>query len=164
MSNIPLRKAKDVQGKLFDLPLKAANAFDSPDSWMRNIEIVKLWAKETSYDLHGINWFKMPDGRLICSLPGKKKMTIPCPDQLGRVLIGDQLIPYQKALDRAYIALNLYHDEYRHIWDLSEVQKWGGKPATYKQIENIRKRFRDFDTTGLTKFQASQILNRMYNS
>ena len=36
-------------------------------------------------------------------------------------------------------------------------------PATEKQLQIIQKRCRGFDTTGLSKGDASQILNRLFN-
>lgn len=164
MSNIPVRKAEEVQGLLFELPQKAAYAGDCPESWIKNVQIVNLWAKSMSYNLHDVNYFKMPDGRLICSLLDGKRMTIPCPDQLGTVELGGVKVPYQQALDRVYKALCENHAESRYIWDLTAVKKWGSKPATESQLQIIQRKYKDFDTEGLTKAQASQILNRMFNS
>ena len=163
MTNIPMRKAEEVQGPIFELPAKAAAAGDCPESWIRNIQIVDLWAKGMSYNLHGVNWFKMPDGRMVCSLLEGKRMTIPCPDQLGKVTLGDEVVPYQMALDRAYKALCERHEESRYIWDLAQVKRWGSKPASENQLKIINRMFRDFDTEGLTKVQASQILNRVFH-
>lgn len=163
MSNVPARKMEEMEGPIFELPIKAAAAMDCPESWIRNIQIVDLWAKGMSYNLHNVNYFKMPDGRLVCSLLEGKRITIPCPDQLGRVQVGGETVPYQTALDRAYKALCEGHEESRYIWDLDRVKAWGRKPATEKQLAMIQRRYRDFDTEGLTKMQASQILNRMFN-
>lgn len=163
MRDIPARKADDVQGPLFELPMKAIAATDCPESWIRNIEIVDLWAKGMSYNLHNVNYFKMPDGRLVCSLPNGKRITIPCPDQLGKVVLGGESVSYQTALDRAYKALCESHAESRYIWDLGQAANWGSKPATEKQLRIISKKYKDFDTDGLTKMQASQVLNRMFN-
>lgn len=163
MSNVPARKAEEVQGPIFELPVKAAAAGDCPESWIQNIQIVNLWAKGMSYNLHDVNYFKMPDGRLVCSLKDGKRMTIPCPDQLGKVEIGGEKVPYQAALDRVYKALCEGHGDSQYIWDLKQVKKWGSKPATESQLKIIQRKYKDFDTEGLTKAQASQILNRMFN-
>ena len=163
MSDVPARKADEVQGPLFELPMKAVAATDCPESWIRNIEIVNLWAKGMSYNLHNVNYFKMPDGRLVCSLLNGKRITIPCPDQLGKVTIGGETVSYQTALDRAYKALCEAHAESRYIWDLGQAASWGSKPATEKQLRIIQRKYKDFDTDGLTKMQASQVLNRMFN-
>lgn len=163
LRNIPQRKQEQVQGPLFDLPLRAAAASDCPESWIRNVEIVNLWAKGMSYNLHGVNWFQMPDGRLVCSLPNHKRIVIPAPDSLGMVSLAGERLPYQAALDRAYKILCENYGDSRRIWDLDQAKGWGKKPATDAQLRSIQRRYKDFDTEGLTRLQASQILNRTFN-
>lgn len=163
MSNVPAKKADEVQGPLFELPEKAIMASDTPESWIRNIQIVDLWAKGMSYNLHGVNYFKMPDGRMVVSLPNNKRFTIPAPDKLGMVTLGTERVPYQSALDRVYKALCDGYGDARRIWDLDQAKGWGKKPATEAQIKQIGRRYPDFDTSELTRLQASQILNRMFN-
>lgn len=159
MSSVPARKADEVQGDLFELPIRAAAASDCPESWVRNVEIVDLWAQEKRYQLHDVNWFKMPDGSLVCSLMDRKAITIPCPDALGSV----NGVPMQEMLDRAYTVLTERYADQRHIWDLNAVRRWGRQPASENQLKIIRRRCRGFDADGLTKGQASQILNRLFN-
>lgn len=163
LKNIPAKKADEVQGPLFELPMKAVAASDCPESWIKNVEIVNLWAKGMSYNLHGVNYFQMPDGRLVCSLPNNKRITIPAPDSLGKVQLGGETVDYQTALDRAYKLLSEDYDGSRRIWDLDQAKGWGKKPATEAQLKSIQRRYKDFDTDGLTRLQASQILNRMFN-
>lgn len=163
VSNVPRRKQRELEGMLFDLPLRAAAASDVPESWIRNVEIVDLWAKEQKYQLHDVNWFKLPDGSLLCSLPKGNRLTIPCPDALGMVKLGGERIPMQAALDRAYRKLEEEHGAARYLWDLNVAKRWGRQPATESQLRIIQKRCRGFDTKGLTKGQASQILNRLFN-
>lgn len=164
MSNVPAKKADEVQGPLFELPEKAVMASDTPESWIRNIQIVDLWAKGMSYNLHGVNYFKMPDGRMVVSLPNNKRFTIPAPDQLGMVALGTEKVPYQTALDRVYKALCDGFESSRMIWDIDKAKAWGKKPATEAQLKSINRRYPDFDTSELTRLQASQILNRMFNN
>lgn len=163
VSGVPKRKQNELEGMLFDLPLRAAAASDVPESWIRNVEIVDLWAQEQKYQTHDVNWFKLPDGSLVCSLPGRKKLTIPCPDALGMVDLHGQRMPMQEALDMAYRTLREEYENARYIWDLNAAKRWGKQPATESQLNNIRRRCKGFDTTGLTKGQASQILNRLFN-
>ena len=164
VSNIPERKQNELQGDLFELPIKAASASDCPESWIKNVEIVNLWAKGQNYNIHNCAWFKMPDGSLVLSLPDQKKMVIPCPDALGMVTLKDgSYIPMQEALDRAYTVLNEHCGAYRYIWDLGAVKKWGKKPASESQLKIINRMCKGFDTSELTKGQASQILNRLFN-
>lgn len=164
ISSVPDRKKSELQGDLFDLPVKAVSISDTPESWIKNVEIVNLWAKEQRYHTHDVNWFKMPDGSMVLSLPEQKKMVIRCPDSLGMVTLKDgSYIPMQEALDRAYTVLNEHCGAYRYIWDLGAVKKWGKKPASESQLKIINRMCKDFDTSELTKGQASQILNRLFN-
>ena len=165
VSNVPKRKQNELQGLLFDLPLKAAAASDAPESWVRNVEIVDLWAKTQSYVTHDVNWFKMPDGSLVCALADRTKFVISCPDALGQVELEGEKMPMQQALDQVYVTLRDQHADARNLWDLNAVRRWGSQPATESQLKLIRRRcrFRGFDPTGLTKGQASQILNRVLN-
>ena len=146
---------------LFDLPDKAIMAADCPESWIKNVQIVDLWAKEQQYVLHNVNWFRMPDGSMICSLPDKKRLRIPRPDELGRVRIGTEVISMQSAFDRAYQCLCTHYEDYRYVWDLNVAKRWGCSPASDKQLALIRRRCKGFDPSGLTKGEASQILNRV---
>lgn len=159
MDGVPKRKADDIQGDLFELPVKISAASDCPESWVRNVEVVQLWAKEQSYQTHNVNWFKMPDGSMVCSLLDRKKIIIPCPDALGMV----NGVPMQEMLDRAYQMLQDQYGDQRYLWDLDSVCRWGKQPATESQLKIIQRRCRGFDTDGLTKGQASQILNRLFN-
>ena len=147
---------------MFELPILAAKLSDCPESWIKNIELVNLWAKEMKYNTHGVNYFKMPDGEMVCSLPEGKRIRIPTPDALGNVVLGGQEVDYQTALDRAYNKLASDFESARKLWDLDLVKKWGKAPATEKQLTLINRMYRDFDTTGLTKMQAGQILNRKF--
>ena len=144
---------------LFDLPVRAAAASDCPESWIKNVEIVNLWAEERKYQLHDVNWFRMPDGSLVCSLPERRKITIPCPDALGQV----KGVSMQERLDEAYRYLQEECQDSRYLWDRNVVDRWGKQPASENQLNIIRRRCRGFDPSGLTKGQASQILNRLFH-
>lgn len=159
MDAVPPSKRDDVQGDLFELPVRAAAASDCPESWIRNVQIVDLWSKEQKYNLHDVNYFKMPDGSLVCSLKDRDKIVIPAPDMLGMV----RGKPLQEYLDRAYKMLTDGYPDQRMLWDLNAVKRWGKGPATESQLKIIQKRCKGFDTEGLTKGQASQILNRLFN-
>lgn len=161
LKNIPKNKLDSIEGEFFDLPEKIVKASDTPQSWIKNTEIVDLWAKEQSYNLHNVNWFKMPDGEFVLSIK-RKKMRIPCQDELGYTLFGNERISMQEAFDRAYAELCEYYPEQKYIWDLGSVKRWGNSPASESQISVISKRFPDLDTSELTKRQASLILNRIY--
>ena len=67
LKGVPQERQADLEGMLFELPDKALRAADCPESWIRNVEIVDLWAREQAYNTHNVNWFRMPDGSLVCS-------------------------------------------------------------------------------------------------
>lgn len=161
LKDVPEHRRDDIEGMLFDLPDKALRASDCPESWIRNVQIVDLWAREQSYNTHRVNWFRLPDGSLVCSLPGRGRLSIPCPDELGRVRIGEETLPMQTALDRAYQCLCAHYEDSRYIWDLDQAKRWGKAPASDKQLSLIRRRCKGFNPEGLTKGEASQILNRV---
>lgn len=99
------------------------SAGDCPESWIKNIRLVDLWAKEQSYNTHDINFFKMPDGCLVCSLEKSKSIVIPCPDALGMVNLPDgRRVGMQEAIDEVYRALIRNHLDCRHLWDLAQVK------------------------------------------
>lgn len=135
LSNVPKSRQRDLQGNLFDLPDKIVQASDTPQSWIRNVEIVNLWAKEQSYNLHNINFFKMPDGSLSLSLPDEI-IKIPCQDELGNV-DGN---PMQDVIDSLYADLIKNHSSCRAIWDIASVKRWGKDPATIRQKNIIQKK------------------------
>lgn len=164
LEQVPAEKRDTVEGMLFELEDVATAAADCPESWIRNVKVVDLWAKGQKYDLHGVNWFKMPDGSLYLSLPSGK-MRIPAADELGRVFVHGELIPMQQALDRAYVALEAHYEDERYIWDTAAIKRWGDKPATDKQKawakKLCKKKYPKFDVEGLTKSEASQVINRI---
>lgn len=165
MDNIPTRKANEIQGDLFTLPMKLAAASDCPESWIKNIQIVDLWAQEQKYNTHDINFFKMPDGSLVCSLTDRNRIVIPCPDALGMVNLPDgSRMGMQEAIDMVYSKLIRDHADCRMLWDLEQVRRWGRAPASQKQLDIIKKRCKGFDASNLSKGEASQILNRLFGS
>jgi len=155
-------KKRDVQGELFSLPEQMRKAMDTPEAHIRNVEYVDLWARKMKFSLHGVNWFKMPDGRLVLSTP---KVTLPPPDHLGRVALANgEVVPAQRVFDRVYKWLSSEHEDKRPLWDTRLAKRtWGGYQATDKQKNIIRRRYPDMDVEGLTKFQASQLLTRVFN-
>lgn len=163
LDNVPQKKREGLEGDLFDLPEKAVRLADCPESWIKNVEIVDLWAKQQKYQLHNVNWFQMPDGELVCSLPDNRRMRIPPADQLGCVTLqSGERVPMQTALDRAYQVLSERFADSRYIWDLDLQKRWSGAPASDKQLQIVRRMFPELTTEALTKGQASLILNRVF--
>lgn len=167
IDSVPERKQSELQGDLFELPQRALSASDCPESWIKNIEIVDLWAQEQKYQTHDVNWFKMPDGSMVCSLPTDKLILTP-QDSVGQCQIicngtQSQMMPMQTALDACYAWLMGQRAKDRAIWDVNITKSWGRAPASAGQLKYINRRCKGFDTAGLTKGQASQILNRIFN-
>lgn len=161
IQNVPKSKENELQGMLFDLPTKAVHASDCPESWVKNVEIVNLWAKEQKYNTHDVNYFKMPDGSFVCTLLDKKNIIIPAQDELGRVVLNGILMTMQKAFDIVYLELETMYPSQRYIWDLNLVKRWGKAPASDKQKAIIKKRCKSVKVDDLSKMEASQILNRV---
>lgn len=168
LDNVPQQKQADLEGLLFELPDKVLAALDCPESWIKNLQIVDLWAQEQRYNTHNVNWFKMPDGSLVCSLPEKESLIIRAQDRMGNTRVIYQKtespdMPMQEALDCCYAWLEGHRQKERGIWDKNAVKRWGKSPATASQLKHIQRCCKGFDTSGLTKGQASQILNRVFN-
>lgn len=161
LNTVPASKQDEIIGDLFELPDLITKKSDCPASWIRNVEIVNLWAKEQEYNTHGVNYFKMPNGDMVVSIP-KKKIRIPAQDELGKTTIGGQKMSMQKALDKVFLYLQEEYPQYEYIWNVENMKKWGKYPASEKQIESIKRFMKDFDTENLNKMQATQILNRLF--
>lgn len=167
ISDLPKKSQGKMEGMLFELPEKATMMSDCPESWIKNVRIVDLWAQEQKYNTHDVNWFKLPNGDMKCSLGKGKTLMISAPDALGMAVWQGQKIPMQQALDEAYTLLCKREADSKYIWDLNICRKWGKAPATDNQKNLIRRRGRkylnnsDIDIENLTKFEASQILNRI---
>ena len=161
LETVPKSKRDKIQGDLFDLPDLILELSDTPESWIRNIEYVNLWAKEQEYNTHNVNWFKMPNGDLVCTLKDYR-LIIPAQNELGETNLYGKKIKMQEALDLAYMYLIEEHSNEKYIWDTRQIKKWGKAEATEKQKNIIKRMCKDFDTSELTKNQASQILNRLF--
>ena len=159
IDNVPAAQRKNLTGSLFDLPEIITELEDTPEAWIRNVEHVDLWARRNRYDMHGVNYFRMPDGSLVLSEP---KLKIPSEDSLGRIQWKGRPEPAQKVFDEVYQELVARHSENRALWDLNLTRSWGSSPATEKQKALIRKYIPSYDPERLTKFEAGQILTRCF--
>jgi type I site-specific restriction endonuclease len=161
---VPEDKQDQLQGDLFDLPSRAVALSDTPESWVMNTQIVNLWAKEQKYQTHGVAWFKCPDGRLVLSLQGKK-VTMPCQNDLGRVVFAGREMGMQEAFDLCFTTLRTRYAEQEYLWNIARVNRWGKAPASEKQksmVQRFAGRCKGIDITNLTKKDASLILNRLF--
>lgn len=161
LENVPKSRRDEIQGDLFELPELIKEFSDTPESWIKNIEYVNLWAKGQAYNIHNVNWFKMPNGDLVCTLKDYR-LIIPAQNELGETILYGQKMKMQEALDLAYKYLCENYSDQRYVWDTKQIKKWGKAEATDKQKNIIKRMCKNFDTSELTKSQASQILNRLF--
>jgi superfamily II DNA or RNA helicase len=150
----------EIEEDLFDLPPMIEKAYDTPRNWIKNVQLVDLWARSQKFKTHNIAFFKMPNGDLVVTLRATK-YRIPAPDKLGRTVIHGEKMQMQHAIDGLYKHLFENHLDERQIWDLTIAKRWGAYQATPKQKALIARMLRGYKTDGLTKLQASQILNRL---
>lgn len=160
MENVPKSKQDEIQGDLFDLPELVQERADVPESWIKNIEYVNLWAKGQDYNTHNVNWFKMPNGDFVCTLKNFR-LIIPAQDELGGTVLYGKKMKMQEAFDLVYTYLCENYSEQKYIWDVKQIKKWGKSEASEKQKTIIKRMCKDLDVSELTKSQASQILNRI---
>lgn len=144
---------------LLDLPETIARKMDNMNYWKINHKIVDLWAKQNKYNTHNINLYQMPDGTFTLKLPDLSVIKIKNPDELGMSNDRD----FQELLDSCYKWLEANHQDKRYLWDMSIIKRWGTAPATDKQLDQVRKYTKEKNVGYLTKLEASQILNRLFN-
>ena len=161
MENVPKSKQNEIQGDLFDLPDLIQKISDVPESWIKNIEYVNLWAKGQAYNTHNVNWFKVPNGDLVCTLK-TFRLIIPAQDELGETTLYGKKMKMQEALDLAYQYLVEKYPQEKYLWYINQIKKWGRYEATEKQKTLVKRFCKGFDTSELTKSEASQILNRLF--
>jgi superfamily II DNA or RNA helicase len=152
-----VEKKKEIEGDLFDLPGRIKREVDNPRCWIKNVEYVDMWAKGRKYNTHNVLYFKMPDGSMVLSKP---KLHIPPEDSLGRTVWNGAKIPTQKVFDELYSSLRKNYQDYKYLWDLSNVRRWGAYQATEKQMNKVRKIWPDAGE--LTKLEAMQVLMRCW--
>ncbi len=157
INDVPPKMREKVQGDLFDLPEIIEDFQDRPEVWIRNVHRVELWAKRNNYDMHGINFFKMADGTMVV-----QDIHLPPEDSLGRIEWLGRPEPAQKVFDAVYELLKRDYSEQRKLWDLDLAKGWGSYPASEKQKAIIAKKVKGFDVSNLTKFEAGQVLTRLF--
>lgn len=177
VDKVPENKQKDIEGDLMDMIDLVEQLSDTPTSWIKNTKHVELWAKENKYNTKNVNYFQMPDGRMVVSLPERAKIVLPAPDMLGKVnateikgLAHDfhqwgineygETWDYQRALNAVRAMLERAYGESSMIWDLKKTKRWGNKPATPAQMKVINRKVKE-ELPELNRFEASQIINRV---
>ena len=124
---------------------------DIPESWIENIEVVKLFSEENDLDLHEVNWMLMPDESMMCSVDKNQRIIIPPTDARGLTrpsyMIGQQCVAVtsfmrdmtiQEALDVVYEHLKKYRSKSQKLWSANASKAWGDRPITEKQLSYIK--------------------------
>lgn len=156
-----------IEGDLFEIEDKIQQLSNNPHSWIKNIQVVSIWAKKNKYNTHGVNYIRMPNGDLVFNIPKtKNSMTISKPDEFGNSIytINNQnfAAPVQKIFDMVYNTLCKKYSSDKNIWDISSIKRWKNSDATNKQKMWINKKLEGFNTDNLSKFDAASILNRIF--
>ena len=159
IKDVPPKLRKKVEGNLFELPEIIETVMDTPEVWIKNVYHVDLWAKKNNYNLHGINFFRMADGRMILTNP---KLNLPAEDSLGRIEWNGRAEPAQKVFDEVFQILKNEHADTRPLWDINIAKRWGSAEASEKQKHLVKRYAPSIDVTGLTKLEAGQILTRCF--
>ncbi len=176
LESVPEKYQADIEGDLLeDIPAVIDQKSDTPESWVKNVSIVNLWARQQGYTLHDVNWQRRPDGSLTITLPvGERqaRLTVSAPDLTGKVVVqtsGGYVheFPAQTGYDWAFEVLRSRFVDCRPLWSLSSAKRWGSKPATKKQVDYIHRfaKRRKVDVSGvmngLTKLQATSLIDRL---
>lgn len=164
----PMTRDDLIEGNLFDLPEIIQKEEDKPFNWIINHKVVDIFAKKLGITLHGINFFKMPNGDLTLKFSSKNKerkvnILIPAPDSLGHTSYAGKKWNIQELIDRIYVQLNNKYPEERMLWDLEKVKRWGRGPITENQSKIINRMLPHYKTTSLSKLEATFIINRLFN-
>lgn len=168
-STLPKQSMERFNGiNLMDMDEIADELSDTPESWALNAKAVDAWADTSGYDLHSVNWYRMPDGSMYLSFPiqsnrkGNYVLTLPPPDAMGMTQLNYARMPVQVALDLTAERLVKAYQSQRQIWDRALIEKtWGPDLASPKQLAYIQAKLPNFDTTDLTKAEANCILRRI---
>jgi superfamily II DNA or RNA helicase len=150
-----VKEKKKIKGNLFDLPKIIEAEADTPETWIKSVEYIDIWAKGRKYNTHGVLYFRLPDGSMLLSKP---KLRIPPEDSLGRTLWNGEKVKTQKIFDEIYESLRSNYGDMGHLWDAESAKRWGAYQATDKQMGHV-KRFWP-EAGELTKLEAMQVLAR----
>lgn len=165
LASVPAKAREQIKGDLFDLPDIISRISDCPESWIKNVEIVDLWAKENSYHTHNVNYFKMPNGDMVVSLKDRKYIRVTASDQLGNSRVvtrigSSEQMKTQDAFDRVFTMLRDHAMDQEYIWNMSKVKRWGHQAASDKQKALVERM--GIIMPNLTKLEAASILNRKF--
>lgn len=165
-------EAKLIGDLIDDLPDIIKNESNKPESWIKNRQIVNLFAKKNKLNLYGLNFVKNPDGSLIVSLPNNKWIGMSKINHIKQArLIGSKRIKFplqdpQTVINTIISHLNKHANDSKVLWNIKQTYRWGKEPITPKQTMYIRRLlsstpYNNFDTSRLNKFEAATIITRL---
>lgn len=148
---------------LLDIPKVAEQLADVPETWIRSIKEIDIWAKKAKVNTHNINLRKRGDGSMVIGLPNNVYYEIPPVDLLGNVTFDNgKTVKAQEAIDMLFKHLMTYHKGEMAIWSKKGSKRWGNKPMTQAQ-ERVVTHLRGIDLSGvevkkLSAMEASVII------
>ena len=178
IDKVPPERQKRIEGDLLELEEVVEELSDCPTAWIKNTKMVDLWGKANGIDTLSLNFFQLPDGRMVVSLPERKKIVLPPMDMTGNCNareikgISSELLQwglktygeqweYQRAINCARAELERNYGNVSMVWDLKKTKSWGKKEPTEAQMKMLNRKLKNEVPENLTRFEASQILNRL---
>ncbi len=158
ISNVPICTSATLLGKELKEPTKKnsaqnpipetgeqleyINTSEIPDTFIKKEKEVDIMNMEKSCDMHGVNWYKTPNGEQVVSL---RDITfiIDVPDEDGNVKLIKNATPAQsrKPLQFVYDYVRKYlednHEEDCNLWDKAKFKDGHSIPISERQIDLI---------------------------
>lgn len=178
---VPAEKHGEITGMLTKLESVINEVIDTPQSWIKNAEMVSIFGEENDISFRGLNFILLPDESFRCNIGNNQTIIIPPTNALGKtspVLVkntkaGQEIIGrmkecgLQEAIDIIHQYLNRMETQSKSLWDADISGNWGAQKVTSKQITFIKNLMeecgREYDKSinSMTKYQASIIIDRL---
>ncbi|MEG1925808.1 MAG: DEAD/DEAH box helicase [Ruthenibacterium sp.] len=151
-----------------DKKLKVLTNEEIPKTWIKKEKEIDIMAKEIGVDAHGVNWFALPDGGEILTIPGVTYRIEP-PDDGNNVLLHKNKhtakapMPVQFIYDFVYQDLKKNHGTAKHLWCKEKNRYWDNERLTDKQLQLINKLAPDYkvDANHMTRGDASALIKTL---
>ncbi len=143
--------------------------------WKINTVLVDIFEEKGGYDTHGVCYTILETGDMVCPLGGGVSLMVEREDIIGnsslvvkewdKVLLHEEDLPMQEALDRAYEVLKNSYSTNITLWERSHIERWGSYMASDKQKNFIRKLYdgealEKIDFASLKKYEASVLISQ----
>lgn len=170
---VPESQRVELIGDLInELPTLIKKKSDCPESWIKNIKAVELFARKSKLKTHSVNYFKHPDGSMIVSLANGKWIGITSIDHLNESrIITSNGKHYEKAktqenFDTILLLLKKHAKKESPLWNSKSVKRWGKEKASAKQRNYANALLRKHDISfyidnSYSKQDVACILNRL---